>query len=144
MIPPVTPAVTRVFVFGTLKKGFALHDRGLRGARCLGPCRMVERFPLLIAGPWFAPIMLDRPGTGHNVKGELYEVDAARLALLDRLESVGAPGNFRRLVEVAPIEGGAACPAQAYMKSASLATPVHSEYLEDYQDRRFIPPERRH
>jgi gamma-glutamylaminecyclotransferase len=139
----VIPPVTRVFVFGTSKKGFALHDRGLRGARCLGPYRMAERFPLLVAGPWFAPMMLDEPGTGHNVKGELYEADEARLDLLDHLESVGIPGNFRRLVEVVPVEGGAACPAQTYMKAASLATPVHTGYLEDYQDRRFIPPERR-
>jgi gamma-glutamylaminecyclotransferase len=135
--------VTRVFVFGTLKKGFALHDQGLRGARCLGRYRMVERFPLLIAGPWFAPMMLDQPGNGRHVTGELYDVDEARLALLDRLESVGRPGNFRRRVEIEPIDGGARCRAQAYMKAPALATPAHSDYIEDYQDRRFIPPDRR-
>lgn len=133
----------RVFVFGTLKKGFPLHDRGLSGARYLGSYRMVERFPVLVAGPWFAPMMLDRPGVGLNVKGELYAVDDARLAVLDALESIGRPGNFRRLVEVGPIGGGDACRAYAYMKAPELAIPVHSGYIEDYQDHRFVPPERR-
>lgn len=61
----------RVFVFGTLKKGFPLHERGMHGARYLGAYRTVQRFPMLIAGPWFAPMMLDAPGLGLHVSGEL-------------------------------------------------------------------------
>jgi dienelactone hydrolase len=34
--------------------------------------------------------------------------------------------------------GGAVIAAWAYLKSRELATPVHSGWLEDYQDRRFI------
>lgn len=35
----------------------------------------VNRYPLLVVGPWFAPMMLNEPGIGCQVDGELYEVD---------------------------------------------------------------------
>jgi gamma-glutamylaminecyclotransferase len=133
----------RIFAFGTLKRGFPLHAEGLGGAKYLGPYRTVERFPMFVAGPWFAPMMLDCPGTGLQVRGELYEIEDSRLTVLDTLESVGKPGNFRRLVQVEPIGQGRLCSAFAYIKSPELATPVHTGYLEDYQDRRFVPPNQR-
>src|SRR5215210_2379914 len=130
----------RVFVFGTLKRGFPLHDCGLRQARFLGAYRTCQRYPMMVAGPWFAPMMLDRPGIGFQVKGELYEVNAAALAVLDALESVGKPGNFRILMDVESLAGTGTTRALAYVKSAEQATPLHTGYLDDYQDARFIPP----
>jgi gamma-glutamylaminecyclotransferase len=135
--------MTPLFVFGTLKRGFPLHAQGLRQARLLGLCRTVAPYPMFVAGPWFAPMLLNQPGIGRQVKGELYEVEAARLAMLDALESVGQPGNLRVIVAVEPLEGGAARSAWVYMKTSALASPVHTTYLEDYQDRRFIPFEQR-
>lgn len=134
----------KIFVFGTLKRGFPLHEEGLSGAKFLGVYRTRERYPMLIAGPWFAPMMLDEPGTGHRVAGELYEVEESAIPLLDRLESVGQPGNFRVAIEVEPAGGdGLPCTALAYMKARKLATPAHSEYLAIYDDRRFVPFDRR-
>lgn len=132
--------MARIFAFGTLKRGFSLHDQGLRGAKYLGLYQTTEPFPMLIAGPWFAPMMLDQPGVGVRVSGELYEIDASRLPALDALESIGVPGNFRRLIEVRAIHGERGDQALAYMKALELAVPVHSGYLADYQDRRFVPP----
>lgn len=135
-------AMVRVFAFGTLKRGFPLHIRGLAGAVWLGECRTVTRFPLVVAGRWYAPMMFDRPGRGHRVAGELYEVDQVVLLRLDALESLGRPGCFRKQVTVER-EDGTRCRAFAYMKSPALAVPLHGGYLADYQDRRFVPPERR-
>jgi gamma-glutamylaminecyclotransferase len=118
-----------VFVFGTLKKGFPLHQKGLVGARFLGLYRTREGYPMLIAGPWFAPMMFDEPGAGLRVEGELYEVDDSTIAVLDQLESIGKPGNFRVEIETEPTESGAPCSALVYMKARELATPVHSGYL---------------
>jgi gamma-glutamylaminecyclotransferase len=132
-----------LFVFGTLKRTFPLHDEWLAGARYLGRYRTVERFPMLVAGPWFAPMMLDEPGQGLQVYGEVYAVEAARLPALDALESVGQPGHFRRHIAIEAETGGGRREAFAYMKARSLATPAHSGLLADYQDRRFIPPARR-
>lgn len=84
------------------------------------------------------------------MRGELYEVDDRRLAVIDRLESVGKPGNYRVLILVEPpgaMAGGqayaGACLAYAYAKSRVLAMPVHTDWLENYDDRRFVPLDRR-
>ena len=102
----------KVFALGTLKRGFPLHH-GLAGAQLSGEYRTVDRFPMLIAGPWFAPMIFNEPGVGHQLLGELYEVDETCLARLDEMESVGKPGNFRLSIEVAPIQGGSPCRAFA-------------------------------
>ena len=115
----------KVFVFGTLKRGFPLHDEGLRGATYLGAYRTVE------------------PGRGRRVRGELYEVSEDALAALDALESLHKPGNDRVTVEVEALSTGAVLTAHAYVKAPGLVEPVHSGYLEDYQDRRFVHPSRR-
>ncbi|RWL50252.1 gamma-glutamylcyclotransferase [Mesorhizobium sp. M2E.F.Ca.ET.209.01.1.1] len=131
------PLAENVFVFGTLKRGFPLHDEGLSGARFIGPYRTKKRYPMLIAGPRIAPMMFNEPGSGLHVSGELYALDERALAKLDSIESVGKPGNFRILVEVEPLAGGPGTLAHAYMKSRSLADPIHSGLLDRYEDRRF-------
>lgn len=138
------PAAIRLFVFGTLKKGFPLHERGLAGAIFHGRFRTRRAYPMLIAGRWFAPMMFDEPGNGSIVTGELYEIDEAALRNLDLLESVGKPGHFRGLIEIEPMAGGNPCNAFVYFKTRSLARPIHTDCLSTYEDRRFIPPERRH
>lgn len=134
----------RVFVFGTVKQGFPLHRQGLGDTpRRLADCRTVERFPMFIASAWYAPMMMNEPGLGCQIVGELYQVDHQRLLLIDQIESVGLPGNFRVRILVKALDQGTVCFANAYMKSRELASPVHSGLLGDYQDRRFVPPERR-
>jgi gamma-glutamylaminecyclotransferase len=132
--------MAKVFVFGTLKKGFPLHDVALCGARFLGTYRTIHPIPLVIAGPWFAPMMLDQPGIGMRVEGELYEIDDAELTQLDDLESLGEIGNFRKSIHVEAVHERLMVEAAAYMKANELADPIHSGYLADYQDHRFVPP----
>jgi gamma-glutamylaminecyclotransferase len=129
-----------VFIYGTLKRGFPLHEKGLTGARFLGLYQTVKPYPLHIAMSFFGPVMLDRPGEGLVVQGELYEADAARMQVLDRLEDVGEPGSFRANLLVEPIGGGVALEAVGFMKDETWLEPLHSDRLSDYQDRRFIPP----
>jgi gamma-glutamylaminecyclotransferase len=135
--------MNRIFVFGTLKRGFPLHDRALAGAAYRGLYRTSERFPMFVAGRWFAPMMIEEPGLGHHVLGELYEVEDWRLNLIDEMESVGIPGNFRTSISVERRCDGVACLAGVYTKSRELAVPVHTPYLKEYRDGRFVPPELR-
>src|SRR5438270_11642597 len=121
--------MVRVFVFGTLKRGFPLHH-GLAGAAFLGACRTVQRFPMFVAGLWFAPMMMNEPGVGHRVVGELYVLDSAGLARIDAMESIGQPGNFRIPVDVEPVDGRATCAAVGYRKSGALADPIHTDLLD--------------
>ncbi|XP_045208473.2 gamma-glutamylaminecyclotransferase C-like [Mercenaria mercenaria] len=80
-----------IFVYGTLKSGepnYHLMQNETSGV-CIprGIAYTKEKYPLVVASRYNIPYLLDKPGTGHNVQGELYKVDAAQLAFLDRLES---------------------------------------------------------
>lgn len=92
--------MTRVFVYGTLKKGqpnyFRLLNRANGTAQFLGSALTTERFPLVIAGKYNIPFLLNIPGQGHRVHGEIYRVDDEMLKLLDDLESV--PTMYQRTV----------------------------------------------
>lgn len=88
-----------IFVYGTLKEGFRNHpiNDGVRVVSESGSAfETVERFPLYLVGPRRLPWLVDRPGEGHHVVGELYEVDPAALAKLDELEQIGRPGWYVR------------------------------------------------
>lgn len=132
--------MVQVFVYGTLKRGFPLFDRGLEPSMFVMQVQTVQPYPMLIARSFFGPMMLEKPGEGEKVLGELFEVPEERLPLLDELEDIGTKGSFRAMVEIEPLGGGQRSMALGYMKDESWLDPVHSSYLSDYQDRRFIPP----
>ena len=81
--------IHRVFVYGTLLAGEPNH-RLLRRSRLVGEATTADGFALHNLGPF--PGMV-RAKAGH-VRGEVYEVDDATLAALDRLE--GHPSFYRR------------------------------------------------
>lgn len=130
----------RLFVYGTLKSGFPLHTVGLTGQQFVGAYRTVISYPMVVAGPWFTPMMLNEPGLGLRVFGELYEVENIRMATLDKIEGTGERGSYRASIDVEPTGCGAHYLANVYFKARELASPIYTTYLEDYQDRRFIPP----
>jgi len=129
-----------VFIYGTLKRGFALHEKGLSGARYMGDVQTVKPYPLHIAADFFGPMMSDRPGVGLSVRGELFEIEEDRLSILDALEDVGKEGSFRSVLDIRPIDGGVVSSAIGFFKGENWLNPMHTGFLADYQDRRFIPP----
>ncbi len=135
----------RVFVYGTLKRGFYYHETGLAGRTCLGLGRTQEAFPLIIGGPWYSPILLDEPGDGLRVLGEVYEVDEEDLANLDRLEGTHLPQGYTRKEITAALEPeGEAFQAWTYFKERRLVEVIHSENLEIYEhDPRYVPASER-
>ena len=58
-----------VFVYGTLKTGFPNHflleDSKFGCAKLIGSGLTTEKYPLVIATPFFIPMMLNKPGTGE-------------------------------------------------------------------------------
>ena len=86
---------TLVFVFGTLKAGFPNFSFN-RGRRVGTLFHSQERHPLYLMGERHVPWMIDSPGSGEHVAGEVYEVDDAALAALDLLEGVGRPDGYHR------------------------------------------------
>ena len=135
----------KVFVYGTLKRGFPYHETGLGGRRFLGQGRTLESFPLVIAGLWFSPVLIAEPGIGRTVLGEIYEVDGATLGSLDRLEGTHHPNGYERIeISIAPDGGTGAHPAWTYVKPRALVGTIHSDCLEVYRlDPRYVPASQR-
>lgn len=48
------------------------------------------KFPLIVATKYNVPFLLNVPGTGHNVHGEIYSIDDTMLSNLDELEDYPA------------------------------------------------------
>lgn len=80
----------KVFVYGSLKRGFGNHGV-LGAAKYLGDDQ-IRGFRMYNLGAF--PGIVHNPRWGDRILGELYEVDAAGLACLDRLE--GHPTFYRR------------------------------------------------
>lgn len=94
----------RVFVYGTLKAGKRNHAVNT-GHRLGGTWCTVHPHPLLVVGPTRLPWLVDRPGEGHPVRGEVYEVDDAGLARMDALERITETGWYRRApLQVRPLD----------------------------------------
>ncbi len=78
-----------IFVYGTLKKGEPNHAK-LEGARFVRRARTEPRYELVDLGGY--PALLENGET--TIHGEVYEVDARRLEMLDRFEDV--PSLYER------------------------------------------------
>jgi gamma-glutamylaminecyclotransferase len=83
-------AHTLVFVYGTLLFGESNHGH-LVGARLIGEAKTQPAFQLHDLGPYPGLVA----GGEHAIIGELYAVDEATLAALDRLE--GTPDFYQRV-----------------------------------------------
>lgn len=98
--------MTHVFVYGTLKKGQPNHNRMLHIANgkseFLGDACTVEKYPLVIAGEYNVPFLLNVPGTGQHVHGEIYSVDDKMLKFLDWFES--CPQMYQRTLVLLKVE----------------------------------------
>jgi gamma-glutamylaminecyclotransferase len=124
-----------VFVYGTLKKGFPNHDHHMREARLVGTFRTQERYRLVLNGERCSPCLLAGSGSGRHVIGEVYAVDRARLARMDRLERTDRPDGYRRdRIRVDPLDGPpkngqVVC---VYLKDPQWAHDWQSGMLETY------------
>ena len=126
----------QVFVFGTLKQGFCNFLIN-QGRRIGGDFVTVQRYSLYIIGeenlPWL--VTETTAGEGHAVVGQLFEIDDATLADMDRLERVDQPLWYqRKAVEVSQVGGGPATTAWVYLGNHErLATePVHVGPVPEY------------
>ena len=89
-------------MYGTLKTGFPNHSEMPAGARFLGQGLTVEAYPLVVgAGRCQIPFMLNLPGHGHRLRGEVWEVDDAGLAHLDTFEGCHLRFYVRTNLDVA-------------------------------------------
>ncbi len=140
--------MTPVFVFGTLKAGFPNHHHN--DGRLLGRFVTRERFPLYLAGERCSPWLLDMPGTGERVAGEVYLVDDPALARMDRLERTHAPDGYRRREIMVEGTEDEVLEVQVYLKPPAQFDPAlfrggpYAEYTAEhaalYRQRAGVEP----
>ena len=109
-----------IFVYGTLKEGFPnFHFNP--GRRIPGTYRTRQALPFYVVqlrdedrAPW----LVNKPGQGVQVSGQVFEVDAATLQSMDEFEEVGLPTGYVRVaVELEAVDdAGAVLQAHVYMK----------------------------
>ena len=96
--------MTRVFVYGTLKRGYA-NSGWIRLQRFISEAETLPVYRMYDAGGYPA-LVLDEGG-GVAIQGELWDVDAAGLARLDVLEGI-AEGEYERVAAQLPPQYGEA------------------------------------
>lgn len=111
---------TFIFVYGTLKEGFPNFHLNA-GQRVAGTYRTRQAFPLYVVRLPFedrAPWLLNSPGQGHPVVGQVFEVDSAHLADMDVFEETHLPNGYVRVpVALEALHGDAeVLHAHAYLK----------------------------
>lgn len=111
-----------VFVFGTLKEGFPNFGTNM-GVRIPGEFITMREFPLYLVGDRFSPWLIASPGAGHQVVGQVFEVEQAALTLMDKLERIDQADGYRRqFIDIAP---RATKPATPFSVFAYLKAPEH-------------------
>lgn len=88
----------RVFVYGTLKRGFCRHD-ALQQQAFLGLARTEANYKLFDLGEYPGLIVAE---DGISIEGELYCVDDDCLAKLDQVEGVDEGYYSRESVMLQP------------------------------------------
>ena len=86
-----------VFVYGTLKKNEPNHYVMTSTPGFISNGETLTKYPLVIASKFNIPYLLDKAGTGHVIKGEVYEVNDDMLKVLDDFE--GHPEYYQRREE---------------------------------------------
>jgi gamma-glutamylaminecyclotransferase len=93
MAQSVTNGLPRVFVYGTLKKGYGNH-RLLSGATCIGATQVEGPHRMVDLGYFPGAVRVDLERGPGVLRGEVYEVTTEILGSLDLLE--GHPNFYER------------------------------------------------
>lgn len=89
-MPATSATFTKVFVYGTLKRGEPNHywltnaENGF--GRFFSCGKTVTKLPLVVGTRYNIPFLLNKPGVGNQINGEIYEVNELMLKNLDILE----------------------------------------------------------
>ncbi|KHJ92164.1 AIG2-like family protein [Oesophagostomum dentatum] len=125
----------RVFVYGTLKRGepnASVMTETEGHQRFVGVGRTKLPFPLIVASKYNIPFVLNEPGKGYQIEGEVYEIDDVKLKVLDVLEAY--PTLYWRQLEPILLDNNTEVSAWIYLMRKwrsdiyNSATPMMSNY----------------
>lgn len=100
---------TRLFVYGTLKRGLCRHG-ALAGQQFLGEAVTAAKYRMFNVGTY--PGLIETPDEGRSIQGELWLTAPGQLAHLDEVEGVDIGLYARREISLILPEQGT---AEAYL-----------------------------
>ena len=106
----------RIFVYGTLKRGYCRHFV-LAGQRFLGEARTAPAYRLVRVGSY--PTLVQADKKGLSIVGELWEVDRGALIELDGVEGTDVGLFERRPIRIEAPWNTIAAEAYFYVADAS-------------------------
>jgi len=107
----------KVFVYGTLKRGYSNHRYHLNRATFLGTAFTMEKWTMIGEGAPFPYLLEQHDKLGYNVLGEVFHVSDAELYSLDRLE--GYPHHYNKTtIDVVYKEDGSEDEVIVYYKES--------------------------
>lgn len=109
-----------VAVYGTLKQGGG-NDHRLTDSTYIGSGQTDNKYPMMIDG---IPFVIDRPGDGHHVVVEVYQVSDKVLASLDSLE--GHPDWYERRETKILLDSGLYETAMLYFNDSATDTGIYA------------------
>ncbi len=132
-----TGLTTRVFVYGTLKKGYHNHDSFLDKAKFIGNATSVSKWTMIGEGMGF-PYLLERSDNlGNNIKGEVYEVTADELKNLDYLE--GVPTHYRKsYMYVSYNDGRPSGNVTVYVKTNVTVIDNSKKFINEFEPKKQL------
>ncbi|KAI9582653.1 troponin C-akin-1 protein [Glossina fuscipes] len=137
----------KLFVCGTLKYGQPSHSILSNNANGYAKywCRATtaEKLPLVIATRYNIPFLLNKPGIGFYVTGEIYEVDNKMLKVLDDLEDC-QDIYTREMLDMNIGVGEGTVPCWVYLLQKYPEKLLKLEYLSSYENNEKHPYVIRH
>ncbi len=106
-----------VFVYGTLKRGFCRHHY-LESQQFLGEATTQPLYRMVDCGDYPGLLPADRE-SGRTIQGELWQVDATCLKILDEVEGVAMGLYARRTIHLQPPFDQRQVQAYIYLRDAS-------------------------
>ena len=85
----------KIFVYGTLKRGHALHD-ALQAQSFVAEARTEPLYQMFSLGSYPGMVKANSAGEGLPIEGEIWEIDAECLSELDEIEAVDE-GEYERV-----------------------------------------------
>lgn len=131
---------TRVFVFGTLKEGFPNFSTNA-GTRVPGTFVTAQRYPFYLVGERHSPWLVNTPGHGEHVLGQVFDVGTDALEHMDLLERTRESDGYDRIeieVRQQSAQDTVQLSAYAYLKhprnlqGAEIKAGPFSEYTHEH------------
>jgi gamma-glutamylaminecyclotransferase len=131
-----TGATTKVFVYGTLKKGYSNHSF-LSGAKFIGKAETCSTY-LMIGKDMPFPYLLRYARAsegGLKIQGEVYEVSSDILAKLDMLE--GVPHHYKKEEVYVVTDSNTCMPVQTYVKATIRESDLTHPFIGTFEKKSY-------